>query len=131
MRKGNCIVFIFVCIFGFLNTTISASGIDGAKALLQRLIPSHAASFTLQEIPKENDRDVFEVSASGGSVLVKGSSGVALCRGIYDYIRNACNCMVGWAGVHLNLPTTLPNYTLKKVVTPYKFLLFNSFKTIS
>ncbi len=129
MKKGNCIVFTFVFIFGFLNTTISASGIDGAKALLLRLIPSHAASFTLQEIPKENDRDVFEVSASGGSVLVKGSSGVALCRGIYDYLRNGCNCMVGWAGVNLDLPSTLPNYSRKKVVTPYKFLLFNNVVT--
>jgi alpha-N-acetylglucosaminidase len=56
--------------------------------------------------------------------LVKGSSGVAISRGAYLYLRNACNSMVTWSGQHLALPARFPDYEQQRVVCPYRFVEF-------
>ncbi|MEN8254543.1 MAG: alpha-N-acetylglucosaminidase N-terminal domain-containing protein [Verrucomicrobiota bacterium] len=73
-------------IVAILLATISLSSaspvqVDAAKGVLQRLLGERVGDFSLSIIPKEGKADVFEISAKGGKVDVKGSSGVALCRG--------------------------------------------------
>jgi alpha-N-acetylglucosaminidase len=97
---------------------------DAARGVLERLLDNRAGAFSLEHIPAENDREVYEVAASGGRVTVKGSSGVAISRGAYAYLREACKAMTTWSGRHLSLPLSLPDFPATRVACPYKFVQY-------
>jgi alpha-N-acetylglucosaminidase len=98
-----------------------ADPVISAKGVLTRLIGARADDFVLTSIPKRGELDVFEVSAHDGKVYVAGSSGVAICRGAYEYLRDACNCMVSWEGSNINLPALMPDYPRREVVCPNRY----------
>jgi len=92
-----------------------------AELLLKRTIKERASSFRLELIPPEGKNDVFEVSATGGSVTIRGSGALALSRGFYHYIRHACNSQITWSGARLSLPVRLPDFPRTRVVSPYLY----------
>jgi alpha-N-acetylglucosaminidase len=102
----------------------SETAVSSAEAVLKRQLGSRAAEFHLRSIPPEQGREVYEIEASGGRVSISGSSGVALCRGAYSYLRSACGSMIAWSGSNLDLPATLPDQPLQRVVCPYKFVQY-------
>lgn len=95
--------------------------ISSAREVLTRLLGSRANELDLGWIPPETGHQVYEVIASQGKVSIKGSSGVAICRGAYAYLRKKCNSMVTWSGQHLSLPAKFPDYAQERVVCPYQF----------
>ncbi|MGA9118002.1 MAG: alpha-N-acetylglucosaminidase TIM-barrel domain-containing protein [Bacteroidota bacterium] len=95
--------------------------VASARAVLTRLLGSHAQAFQLSLVPPDSGRDVFEVAAANGIVQVKGSDPVAICRGAYHYLRNACNVEVTWSGTHCELPARLPDFPRTRVVSPNEF----------
>ena len=94
---------------------------SSARGVLTRLLGARANEFNLGWMPPVDERMVYRVEASGGRVSIKGSSGVAISRGAYAYLRQACNAMVTWSGQHLELPEKLPDYAERQVVCPYQF----------
>jgi len=102
----------------------SETAVSSAQGVLTRQLGAHAAEFQLRLIPAEDGREVYEIEAAGGRVLVSGSSGVALCRGVYSYLRNSCNAMIAWSGRNLDLPPKLPDLAHQRVVCPYKFVQY-------
>jgi alpha-N-acetylglucosaminidase len=100
------------------------TAVSSADAVLNRELGSRAAEFHLRSIPSEREHEVYEVEAHGGRVFIAGSSGVALCRGAYSYLRSACSSMITWSGRNVNLPATLPDYVSRRVVCPYKFVQY-------
>lgn len=72
---------------------------EAARAVIMRTVPSLAASpekLHLETIEKEDGYDVFETKASGGVLTIRGSSGTALCRGFYDFLKTNHLGMVSW-----------------------------------
>jgi alpha-N-acetylglucosaminidase len=102
----------------------SETAVSSAEAVLRRQLGSRAADFHLRPIASEQGQEVYELEASGGQVSIAGSSGVALCRGAYSYLRNACGSMITWSGRNANLPATLPDQPRQRVVCPYKFVQY-------
>jgi len=92
-----------------------------AEWVLKRTIKERAASFKLGLIGREDGKDVFELRAAGGTVTILGSGTLAICRGFYHYLRNACNSEITWSGSHLALPDTLPDFPRTRVVSPYRY----------
>ncbi len=109
---------------GHVGGSESESVVHAARAVLERQLGSRAAEFQLRAIPSEGDYEVYEIEAVDGRVLVGGSSAVAICRGAYSYLRNACHAMIAWSGSNLDLPATLPPQHLQRVVCPYKFVQY-------
>ncbi len=95
--------------------------VDAARGVLSRLLGARAKSFVLSEISRERGKDVFEVSAAGGKVHVKGSDAVAICRGAYQYLREACNVEVTWSGTHCSLPPRFPDFARTRIVCPNRY----------
>ena len=60
----------------------------------------------------------YSIKVEDNRVHVTASSQVALCRGTYDYLSNACKSIVSWSGNHINIPDKLPDYTCN-VKSPY------------
>ena len=113
----------------FIGTTTETSlaipargaNVDAARGVLSRLLGPRTGSFVLLEIPREQGKDLFEVAAVGGTVTVKGTDAVALCRGAYYYLREACNVQVTWSGTHCVLPVRFPDFARTRVVCPNRF----------
>jgi len=63
---------------------------EAARAVLERQLGSRAKEFNLRTISAESGREVYEIEAERGCVTVSGSSAVAICRGVYSYLRNQC-----------------------------------------
>jgi alpha-N-acetylglucosaminidase len=102
----------------------SETAVSSAQSVLMRQLGSRAEEFDLRSIPPEHGHEVYEIEAGGGRVSIAGSSGVALCRGAYSYLRSECNAMITWSGRNVNLSETLPDHAHERVVCPYKFVQY-------
>ncbi|MEO6828285.1 MAG: alpha-N-acetylglucosaminidase TIM-barrel domain-containing protein, partial [Acidobacteriaceae bacterium] len=102
----------------------SATASGSARGVLTRLLGGRADDFDLTWIPLHEGHEVYEISASHGRIHLKGSSGVALCRGAYSYLREACDAMVTWSGQNLNLPAKFPDFREQRVVCPYEYVQY-------
>jgi len=102
----------------------SESAVQAAQGVLRRQLGPRSSDFDLHQIPEENGREVYEISAAAGRVTVAGSSAVAICRGVYSYLRDHCQAMITWGGRNLNLPSPLPDLSRLRVVCPYKFIQY-------
>ncbi|HWA82135.1 MAG TPA: alpha-N-acetylglucosaminidase TIM-barrel domain-containing protein [Fimbriimonadaceae bacterium] len=87
----------------------SNSQIDAAYGVLERAIGSRAKEFQLELMPSAGGNDSFELLAAGGKVTIRGTSGVAIDRAAYEYLKDKCNSFVSWEGSNIRLPKPLPN----------------------
>ncbi|AIE85936.1 alpha-N-acetylglucosaminidase TIM-barrel domain-containing protein [Fimbriimonas ginsengisoli] len=90
--------------------------------VLRRTIGRSAEGFDLTLLPKRADGlDAFTVEAKNGRVAVAGTSAVAICRGAYEYLRDACHVQVNWSGSNVAMPGRLPDYARRTVVCPNQY----------
>lgn len=93
-----------------LLTTVQAnSQITAAYGVLERTIGPRAKEFVLSQTQANGSNDSFVVDAKGGRVSVKGTTGVAICRGTYEYLKNKCHCFVSSEGSNIHLPAKFPD----------------------
>ena len=71
-------------------------------------------------LDKQNGCDVFETSVKDGVLYVKASSGVAACRGFYEYIKSKKAGINSWSGNRLEWPDPMEDIPAQTVVSPYK-----------
>ncbi len=99
----------------------SADQLSAARGVLHRLIGKRADAFKLEHIPKKGELDTYKLEADHGIVHIKASSGTALNRAAYAYLKEACHCIVTWDGDQLQLPSQLPDYPETEVVCPNQY----------
>lgn len=101
----------------------ASPGVEAARGVLQRTIGSQASQFdlVLTAKPRPDGLDSFTVSAQSGRVRVEATSPVSLCRGAYEYLKDACHIQVNWSGSNLVMRKTLPSYSKRTVVCPNRF----------
>lgn len=80
--------------------------------MLERTIGPRARNFRLQLLPGSGSGDTFQLQVRQGVVTVRGTSGVAICRGAYEYLKDRCNCFVSWEGANTKLPAKFPDQAL-------------------
>ncbi len=85
-----------------------ADTLSAAQKLIGRVLPEKASLFTVEEIPQEAGRDVFEIEGGGGTVTLRGSSGVAVASALNWYLKHHCHANVSWRGTQTTLPDPLP-----------------------
>src|SRR5687768_15423795 len=81
---------------------------QAAAALVQRIVKDKAASFVIEEIPRQNGKDVFELESRKGKIVLRGSNGIAVASALNHYLQQYCNCHISWNGTYLHLPARLP-----------------------
>ncbi|KAI3499382.1 hypothetical protein L1887_35181 [Cichorium endivia] len=83
----------------------SSVQISAARAVLDRLIPSHSASFDFQIITKDHCGGVscFLISnhpsanvLGAPEILIRGVTGVELLAGLHWYLKNLCGAHISW-----------------------------------
>ena len=104
-----CISFIFYCLQSLANPE------DAARGVIERRIPSIKDRVTFIYVQDGEGRDYYETTVSDGHLVVKGTSAVSMCRGVYDYLKEKCGCLITWEGSQLNIPSVLPAQGLRRV----------------
>jgi alpha-N-acetylglucosaminidase len=105
------------------SAALAADPTASARDVLVRCFGPRAAEFRLETIPAEAGRPVFEIAASNGTVTIRGSSGVALSRGAYTYLRAHDLALFTWGGRQLNLPARWPDHPHERIVAPFRHLM--------
>lgn len=95
--------------------------VKSAMNVIHRLIGKEKADeiFVLTYKPEDDTFD-YSIDVRENKVFISGVNQVAICKGVYDYLSNACNSIVSWSGNRINIPEKLPLYS-KKVKSPYKY----------
>ena len=116
---------LFCILFASCAYNLSAQKITkeekAAKNVLTRIMGEKKANlFSLQYVKDESSNYKYTVKTEKGKIAVTGNSPVALSRGAYDYLRNACNSIISWSGNNISIPAKLPEYNTA-VTSPYKY----------
>jgi len=92
---------------------------DAAYDCLSRIIKKDSKTIFEFQIKEDKSRgSYFEYRMKNNKVFVTASSPVDLTRGAYNYLSNACNCMVSWSGNHILIPAKLPEAS-KTLISPF------------
>ncbi len=114
------------------NSLFSQVDKSAVQGLIARITKTHASSFSIEEIPQENGKDVFELESKNGNIVLRGSNGVSVASALNYYLRNYCHCLITWNGVNMNLPSQLPLVSQKiHKATPYQFRYYLNYCTFN
>jgi len=107
--------------------------VNAALEVIERILPEHAHRFILESIENENGKDVFEIETINRKIVIRGSSGVAICSGFNYYLKNYCNALYHFrTGQNLNIDKKLPiDFKKIKKVTPYNYRYMFNYCTFS
>ncbi|MEW2412982.1 alpha-N-acetylglucosaminidase [Streptomyces sp. NPDC046866] len=98
-----------------------------ARAALKRLLPRHAAQFTLVADPAAGGPDSFTVSGRAGAITVRGTTGATLLTGVGWYLQHIAGADIGWPGDSLGmLPARLPAVpapVTRSALVPHRYAL--------
>jgi len=104
------------CLGATSDVTAAARGLAG------RLLGQRAGEFAFAPIPRDNGRDVFEVEAADGQVMIRGSGGVAMASGLNWYLTRKAHCQVSLYGSQVRLPAVLPDVRpAYRRVSPHRY----------
>src|ERR1044071_3537599 len=124
-------VFFFFSFF-FAHALHAQLNIPASKELLQRIIPLHAAQFSIEELKSVNAKDVFEIEGKGNRIILRGSSGVSIASALYYYLNEYCHAQITWNGTNLKLPALLPKPAIKiHKATPYEYRYYMNYCTFN
>ena len=94
---------------------------EHARQVISRVAGVEIADRFIFELGKtESLKDQFSVSVVDNKVIVRGSSATSLCRGAYEYLRNAAHSIISWSGTRIDLPEKTPGYQ-DSSDTPFKY----------
>ncbi len=108
----------FICVFMLCSISYGQTT-SAVKELMGRVLEKDfPVSF---ELKKQGDSTFFTYKVSDGKLYIQGSDNVALCRGLYDYIKSNHFGLFSWSGNNMNLPTHLQDGCTKRVVSPFSY----------
>ena len=137
MRGKRCLlayVFFMVCflITGVTQGAVKKDQIKAARGVIFRIAPDIQKQFVLKLIKPEQGHDVFELEGKGPKIIIRGSSGTALCSGFNYYLKTFCNCRYTWRGENLQFPDVLPvDFEKVRKVTPHQYRFMFNYCTFS
>lgn len=132
LKKRRFIVYLII--FVSMISLQAHAQIDTAvtKKLIQRVVPQAASHFKIAYLPKENDKDVFELESKGDKIILRGNNGVSIASALNYYLEHFCGCNITWNGTNLNLPKPLPEVKEKiHKATPYTYRYYINYCTFN
>ena len=139
-NRNIFIRMVLIVVIGFVFSFNACYGhgpenrqnVKASYDLIKRTLPAHYSYFKVKFIPKNGDKDVFELESKNGKIEIGGNDGVAIASGLYYYLKNYANCQVTWGGTNLKLPSRLPVVPHKvRKTTPYDYRYYLNYCTFS
>ncbi|MDP4238716.1 MAG: alpha-N-acetylglucosaminidase [Bacteroidota bacterium] len=112
--KTKIILIVFILPFLFSFRPESKAVLE-SKGLIQRVLDTTAIAFIIQEIPSENNRDVFEIEASkNGKIILRGNNGISIATAFNWYLKEVAHLSYDWqADKPLKMAKVMPLPTTK------------------
>ncbi|PWS28601.1 alpha-N-acetylglucosaminidase [Pedobacter yonginense] len=137
MRVIRAISILLFCLPLFSKATSIDSAQAGlnkvaAKGLIKRMLPEFYNHFEVEEIPAEAGKDIFEISAQGDKIVLKGNNGVSVASAFNYYLKHIAHCQISWNGSNkkLSLPLPKPAGSIRKV-SPHNFRYYLNYCTFN
>lgn len=105
--------------------------LPAARALVARVVPASAARFQVAAIPDSAGHDVFEVESQGRTVVLRGSSGVAIASALDWYLEHVAGANPSLPLKPIALRTLPPVPSPVRIVTRYRVRYFFNYCTFS
>jgi alpha-N-acetylglucosaminidase len=106
--------FIFLLFIG--NTCLGAAptNSDPIHGLVQRIVPAYENRLLFEKIPPDSGRDVFELEAFKGKIIIRGNNFNSMAVGLNYYLKYYCCTSVSWYRHDpVNLPVIMPGVSQK------------------
>lgn len=104
----------------FVAFAATAAVDDAAADVIKRFAGENIPVEVSVSLDKNDGRDVYETTVTDGRLTVRASSGVAACRGFYDFVKNSGAGISSWTGNRLDWPATLADSETVSVTSPFK-----------
>ncbi|MEG1729960.1 MAG: alpha-N-acetylglucosaminidase TIM-barrel domain-containing protein, partial [Bacteroidaceae bacterium] len=88
--------------------------------VIQRFVGKDVPVDLSLSLKKQKGCDKFVYTVKNGRLKIQGSSGVALCRGFYDYVKGQNAGICSWSGKRVAWPSRLKNQPAREVVSPFQ-----------
>jgi alpha-N-acetylglucosaminidase len=106
--------------------------IKATDAFIKRIVKSNATNFIVEEIKKENNKDVFELESKAGKIILRGNNGLSIASALNYYLKNYCHVLYSWNEFEITLPAELPKVTNKvRRITPYQYRYYLNYCTFN
>jgi alpha-N-acetylglucosaminidase len=106
--------------------------VAAASSLIQRVVPGQASLFTVEQLPAESGRDVFEVESRGDRIVLRGSNGVAIASALNWYLEHIAGITIAIPLRPITIATPLPPVPAKvRITSPYRYRYFFNYCTFS
>lgn len=109
---------MFLCISGILLGKPSGS-IKEVQNVIQRFAGNYTVKLSLS-LDKIGGCDQFEIDVKNGKLEVKGSSGVALCRGFYHWVKLQNTGICSWSGNRFENPGKRIDDMKLRIISPFQ-----------
>ena len=114
------------------NQALAQVDIKATDAFIKRIVKSSADYFIVEEIKKENNKDVFELESKAGKIILRGNNGLSIASALNYYLKNYCHVLYSWNEFDIKLPTELPQVTSKvRRATPYQYRYYLNYCTFN
>jgi alpha-N-acetylglucosaminidase len=130
MQKSLVLLFLAFTLASF--TASAHVNQQTSAAFLKRIVSNRASDFVIEEIPKEKDKDVFELESRNNKIILRGNNGLSVASALNYYLKYYCFSDIGWNGTNLNIPAVLP--IVKEKVhknTPYNYRYYLNYCTFN
>jgi alpha-N-acetylglucosaminidase len=100
--------------------------------LIKRILPAYADRFIVEYLPKENNKDVFELESRNDQIVLRGNNGVSVASAFNYWLKNYAHCDVSWNGTNLAIPRPFPKVPQKvHKVTPHDYRHYFNYCTFN
>lgn len=113
---------IFVFLLACMTAAVTGCGPEReVRQVIERFADGQDIPVRVSlSLEKQDGCDVFETCVRNGKLYVRASSGVAACRGFYEYVKSQGAGISSWSGNRLDLPEKLEDAERKTVVSPFR-----------
>lgn len=115
MKKYLLIVSILIFSISVIAQSEKQS-LKEAYGVIKNFAPDVDVKLQLDD---NDNAKYFEREVKDGTLYIKGSSGVALCRGFYNFIKENNYGQRTWSGARVDIPDRLEDSEPYRVVSPF------------
>lgn len=111
------LVLALTALLFFTSAPAKCRSTEAARAVMERA--TGQTDLPVKLSLRESDSTYFAYEVKGGVLRLEGSSGAALCRGFYDYLKRHRGGVCTWSGRNLRLPARMADEGKRRVVSPF------------